>query len=550
VKGSTYKRCKCRDDDGKELGAACPKLKRKGTNAWSSTHGTWYYRLELDAGPGGKRRTIRRGGFETSDDVEEALDEAKTKAKSGVNIGKKQTVGQYLEAWARGKKRTRGNTNRGYESMIRNHLLPHLGHIPLDKLRAQHISDMFDAIDEANELAIEANAERARLRELALAAGRRRDRKARQEALDAIEALPKWKRPTGPVTKMHIRDTLRNALGPAVVEGILSVNPASIVEMDPAKRAKPLVWTTERIEAWTKEYERAVEAAREAGGGGVEELMQIWRSLPRPSKVMVWLPADTGTFLEHAAGHRLYAAFRLMAFTALRRGETAGAEWSDLELKLRQLAVTTNRVQLGWKVEEGAPKTEASEAYVALDAVTCEVLKVHRKQQLEDQLAWGEAWIDSGKIFVRENGEPLHPSVLSIQFERLAFDAGLPPIRLHDLRHGAATMGLAAGLDTKVISAMLRHSTTTITRDTYTSILPDVARAAAETVAAMVPLKAVNEGAPETGGLPTGSQRSTSRIGQVTRNEKGQVNKADLANLKAYPQRDSNSFENVPDTDA
>jgi peptidoglycan hydrolase-like protein with peptidoglycan-binding domain len=63
----------------------------------------------------------------------------------------------------------------------------------------------------------------------------------------------------------------------------------------------------------------------------------------------------------------------------------------------------------------------------------------------------------------------------------------LPPIRLHDLRHGAATLALAAGTDMKVISEMLRHSTTQITSDTYTSVLPEVARKAAEAAAGLVP---------------------------------------------------------------
>ena len=63
----------------------------------------------------------------------------------------------------------------------------------------------------------------------------------------------------------------------------------------------------------------------------------------------------------------------------------------------------------------------------------------------------------------------------------------LPPIRLHDLRHCAATLALAAGTDMKVISAMLRHSSHKITADTYTTVLPDVAREAAEAVVNLVP---------------------------------------------------------------
>ncbi len=72
-------------------------------------------------------------------------------------------------------------------------------------------------------------------------------------------------------------------------------------------------------------------------------------------------------------------------------------------------------------------------------------------------------------------------------FERLARDAGLPPVRLHDLRHGAATLALAGGADLKTVSEMLGHSTITITADTYASVLPEVARRSAEAVVRLVP---------------------------------------------------------------
>jgi integrase len=67
----------------------------------------------------------------------------------------------------------------------------------------------------------------------------------------------------------------------------------------------------------------------------------------------------------------------------------------------------------------------------------------------------------------------------------------LPPIRLNDLRHLAATLALAAGVEMKVVSAMLRHKTLGITADTYTSVLPEVTRAAAEAASRVVPRQAV-----------------------------------------------------------
>ena len=63
----------------------------------------------------------------------------------------------------------------------------------------------------------------------------------------------------------------------------------------------------------------------------------------------------------------------------------------------------------------------------------------------------------------------------------------LPPIRFHDLRHEAATLALLGKVDMKVISETLGHLRHSFTADTYTSVLPEVSRAAAEAVAAIVP---------------------------------------------------------------
>ena len=64
---------------------------------------------------------------------------------------------------------------------------------------------------------------------------------------------------------------------------------------------------------------------------------------------------------------------------------------------------------------------------------------------------------------------------------------GLPPIRLRDLRYFVATLALAAGVDIKIVQEQLGHSSRAITSDTYTTVLPDVARAAAEATAACCP---------------------------------------------------------------
>lgn len=103
------------------------------------------------------------------------------------------------------------------------------------------------------------------------------------------------------------------------------------------------------------------------------------------------------------------------------------------------------------------------------------------------RLQWGDAWQDTGRLFAKEDGSWLHPGWVSERFEKLVEESGLPPIRLHDLRHGAATLMLAGGADMKVVQDTLGHATIVLTADTYTSVLPEVARAAAEAAARLVP---------------------------------------------------------------
>ncbi|MGW2217799.1 hypothetical protein ACWCSD_22650 [Nonomuraea sp. NPDC001684] len=100
----------------------------------------------------------------------------------------------------------------------------------------------------------------------------------------------------------------------------------------------------------------------------------------------------------------------------------------------------------------------------------------------------------------------LKPDWVSEHFERETLAAGLPPIRLHDLRHGAATLSLAAGNDMTTTSRMLRHSSLSITSDLYTTVLPELAHAAAEASVGLVPRAVpVGDASPTRGLIPVSS---------------------------------------------
>ena len=477
--GSLFKRCHCQGATGKELGRACPKLRRPD-GRWSRDHGIWGYQHELPPTRTGQRRPHRRAGFDTAAAAQDALDhvrallaltdptdpdqatligdvidaatrnrdplprvaEMRTRLRSGNPTDTPPTVAEYLPKWLAGRRSLSDGTRRSYEAHIRLHLVPHLGPVRLDRLRKDHLNDMIDAIEERNQLI-----------RAARASGNPDDRKA-------VHGL----RIISPATLHRIRATLRAALNTAIGEDKATVNPATHLELPSGDRPRPVLWTPERVNRW-------------AATGAV------------PSAVMVWTPQLTAQFLDHdtTATHRLYAMFHLIAYRGLRRGEACGLHWPDLDLDGHTLTVTWQIVQYGWATELRPPKTDGSERTIALDSDTVAALRAHRARQRAERLAAGPAWVDTGLVFTNPDGTALHPANVTDAFHALAEGAGLPPVRLHDLRHGAATMALAAGTNMKVVQEMLGHSTIALTADTYTSVVPELARAAAENTAAFIP---------------------------------------------------------------
>ncbi|MEC3982392.1 tyrosine-type recombinase/integrase [Amycolatopsis sp. H20-H5] len=123
-------------------------------------------------------------------------------------------------------------------------------------------------------------------------------------------------------------------------------------------------------------------------------------------------------------------------------------------------------------------------------AFACNFSEPIEAKQRRIGLALGEHWTDSGLVFTNPDGTFLHPAYVSDVFCAIVAAAGLPPVRLHDLRHGAAMLMLAAGADLKVVQDLLGHSSITITGDTYAHVLPELVRDSAEAAAAIVPRQA------------------------------------------------------------
>ena len=157
-------------------------------------------------------------------------------------------MSEWLDRWLAGKRIRKSGVSR-YETDVHVHLKPHIGdrRRRLDRLRVSHLSKMFTAITDANANAsaeiLERNAQRrAAVAELAAVPWKGVENRARRKAMKtAIDAMPPFRRVTGPSTRQHVKATLRAALNEAIGQQIITFNPAAHVEIDPVRKPKALV---------------------------------------------------------------------------------------------------------------------------------------------------------------------------------------------------------------------------------------------------------------------------------------------------------------------
>jgi integrase len=193
----------------------------------------------------------------------------------------------------------------------------------------------------------------------------------------------------------------------------------------------------------------------------------VERPKVRDVEMQWWSIGEARIFLAHVEGERLDVLWKLYLTTGMRRGEALGQKWGDVDLDAGRLAVRRTLVAVGGKATWSEPKTAASCRVVSLDPGTIAALRDHRRRQLEERMAVGGGYRDEGLVFATVAGEPLHPDYVSNVFDRLVKASGVRRIRLHDLRHTAATVMLERGVPLKVVTERLGHSSTRITADLY-----------------------------------------------------------------------------------
>lgn len=261
--------------------------------------------------------------------------------------------------------------------------------------------------------------------------GRTALRRVRPEHLEALYDRmlhpTDGRRALAPKTVLDVHLIIRGALNDAVRKGLVSRNVALIADA-PRLRSIPKVeqrsWTAEQLQA----------------------------------------------FLRCAAGHRLFPAFWLSAMTGLRRSELLGLRWDDIDLQAGTMSVNRGLVAVAYEIHESRGKTTNSRRRIDLAPTTVATLTAWHGWQRAERVALGAE--DNGWVFTDAASNPVHPHAISQAFERIVARAGVPLIRLHDVRHTHATLLIKSGVPVKVVSERLGHATPAFTIDTYQHVLP------------------------------------------------------------------------------
>jgi integrase len=251
-----------------------------------------------------------------------------------------------------------------------------------------------------------------------------------------IQKLLNAKKVSGlsPKSIRGIRGTLRNALNHAVRWELLSRNPAAFVDAP-------------RLEHY---------------------------------EINPLTPDEARIFLAAMRGDRLEALYSVALAMGLRRGETLGLRWQDIDLDLGYLRVSKQQQRWARQTQLVEPKSARSRRPLVMPALIAASLKEHRDRQLKERTEAAGAWVETDLVFTTKHGNPLDATGVSKAIHRHLDRAGLAQRRFHDLRHSCATLLLVQGVSPRVVMEILGHSQISLTMNTYTHVVPELRRQAAE----------------------------------------------------------------------
>jgi integrase len=193
--------------------------------------------------------------------------------------------------------------------------------------------------------------------------------------------------------------------------------------------------------------------------------------------------AKATCLLRTLRGDPFCALFTVLLALGLRKSEALGLKWRNADLDGGLLTIDRglhdNGREFGGLVLEDL-KTDRSRRTLPLPAFVVAVLRFHRRRQDAERERALNQWHEQDLVFNTQFGTPINPRAVNTALDAALERAQLPHVRVQDLRHSCASLLLANGVDLKIISTILGHSTITLTADTYSHVDIGTKRLAAE----------------------------------------------------------------------
>jgi integrase len=194
-----------------------------------------------------------------------------------------------------------------------------------------------------------------------------------------------------------------------------------------------------------------------------------------PAEVIPWSSAEALAFLEAARPDAKYPAFVLFLLYGMRRGEVLGLRWQDVDFDADELRVRQQVQRIQGQLHFGPVKTRAGKRDLPLIGLTKDALRIRQEQQAADKARLGRAWVETGLVFTTRTGRPVEPRNLLRSFARICDNAGIRKIRVHALRHTAASLLKDLGVPARDAQMILGHAHISTTQQIYTHV-DEVAR--------------------------------------------------------------------------